>query len=233
MASKWLVAFNGSPRGERGNTPLMMGAFLEGYAEATGERPELLPLVQRERMPEYVRAFADADAVFLGFPLYTDAMPGIVKAFIDALEPRCGAHDNPEILCLVQSGFPEAVHSRAVEAYLQQLAGRLGSRYVGTLVKPSGESTRLRPPERNAQLFARLRELGRVYAETGALDAKVLALLASPERFPFWLRPILGLFLRSRTAHFFWDRQLREHGAYERRFDRPCTEEPGSEAPRA
>ena len=221
MPSKQLAVINGSPRGERGNTPLMLDAFLEGYEEVSGDRPEILHLAQAEPLADCVTAFAGADAVLLGFPLYTDAMPGIVKAFLDALEPRCGADGNPGLLFLVQSGFPEAVHSRAVEAYLARLAWRLGSRYVGTIVKPSGEGTRLRPPERNAQLFARLRELGRVYAGSGALDPKVLGLLASPERFPPWLSPVLRLFFRSKTANFFWDKQLREHGAFERRLARP------------
>jgi NAD(P)H-dependent FMN reductase len=203
----------------------MLEAFLDGVAEVAGERHAILPLVDRSRLPEYVSQFAKADAVLLGFPLYTDAMPGIVKRFVDALEGRCAAPANPELLFLVQSGFPEAVHSRAVEAYLERLAGRLNCRYVGTIVKPSGEGTRLRSPERNAQLFARLRELGRGYAAVGTLDPKVLALLASPERFPFWLTPILRLFLRSRSARFFWDKQLRENGAFERRDDRRYTAE--------
>ena len=42
-----------------------------------------------------VQAFADAECVWLGFPLYTDGMPGIVKTFIEALEPLKGREDNP------------------------------------------------------------------------------------------------------------------------------------------
>ena len=48
-------------------------------------------------------AFEKAECVLLGFPLYTDAMPGIVKAFIDRLEPFIGRKHNPPIGFLVQS----------------------------------------------------------------------------------------------------------------------------------
>ncbi|UCF10592.1 MAG: hypothetical protein JSW65_02660 [Candidatus Bipolaricaulota bacterium] len=221
MPSTRLVALNGSPRGRRGNTPLMLDAFLDGVEEVWGTRPVLHHLAEAGDSEEPVHVFGEASAVLLGFPVYTDAMPGIVKAFIEALEPLCARPEGPELIFLVQSGFPEAIHSRAVEAYLERLAARLRGRYVGTIVKPSGEETRLRPKERNATLFARLCELGRSYATTGELDAKVLALLASPERFPWWLSPVLRLFFRTNTVNFLWDRQLRENGVFEERFARP------------
>jgi NAD(P)H-dependent FMN reductase len=199
----------------------MLRAFLEGVEASLGDPVETYHLAGADGEAGAVQAFAEARAVILGFPLYTDAMPGIVKAFIEALEPHCARPEGPELIFLVQSGFPEAIHSRAVEAYLERLAGRLNGRYVGTIVKPSGEGTRLRPQERNASLYARLRELGRSYATKGELDRKVLALLGSPERFPFWLSPIVRLFFRTNTVNFFWDRQLRENGVFEERFARP------------
>ena len=89
-----------------------------------------------------VQAFAGAECVLLGFPLYTDAMPGMVKHFIEALEPLAGRKDNPSLGFLVQSGFPEGLHSRYVERYLEKLAERLGCPYLGTIVKGNGEGVR-------------------------------------------------------------------------------------------
>lgn len=225
MPSMRLAAINGSPRGGTGNTALMLGAFLDGAGEVAGSRPEIIHLAEAGSEEKAVQAFAEATSVVLGFPLYTDAMPGITKAFIDALEPLCARDEGPDLVFLVQSGFPEAVHSRAVETYLARLTDRLNGRYAGTIVKPGGEGTRLRHEERNAELFARMRELGRSFATSGALDEKVLRLLATPERFPWWLIPVLRLFYRTRTAKFFWDRQLRENGAFEERFARPYVQE--------
>jgi len=41
--------------------------------------------------------FAEAQQVILAFTLYTDAMPGIVKQFIEQLEPLCGRNNQPKV----------------------------------------------------------------------------------------------------------------------------------------
>jgi len=92
-------------------------------------------LIRVKSTDEFVQAFAEAECAWLGFPLYTDAMPGIVKHFIDALEPLAGRKNNPPLGFLVQSGFPEGLHSRYVERYLEKLAARLGSPTWGRLSK--------------------------------------------------------------------------------------------------
>ncbi len=88
-------------------------------------------------------------------------MPGIVKAFIESLAPFKDRPDNPPLGFLVQSGFPEAAHSRFVERYLQKLAQRLGSPYLGTIVKGGAEGTRIMPENMTHDLFAALEQLGR------------------------------------------------------------------------
>ena len=121
----------------------MLEQVVKGFT-ANGQRTaETFHLVRQNALDSYRDAFASAEAVLLGFPLYTDAMPAIVKAFIEALSPLRGREDNPPVGFLVQSGFPEAVHSRHLERYLAKLAGRLGSSYLGTIVKGGGEGTRL------------------------------------------------------------------------------------------
>jgi len=55
-------------------------------------------------------------------------MPGIVKVFIESLEPLCSREGNPDVGFIVQSGFPEAIHSRYVEKYLEKPSLRLGCR---------------------------------------------------------------------------------------------------------
>jgi len=145
----------------------------------------------------------------------------MVKAFIETLEPFCGRANNPSIGFLVQSGFPEAVHSRYVERYLERLAQRLGCPYVGTIVKGGGEGVRFTPPQKNRALFETLRQLGAIYGQTGQFDPALLARLAKPERFPKAMTPVFKVLLKTGLASMFWDSQLKENGAYERRFVRP------------
>jgi multimeric flavodoxin WrbA len=216
-----LTVFNGSPRGRRGNTPILLGEFIKGF----GGEVETHHLVRVNDLEGHVRAFAEAECVWLGFPLYTDAMPGIVKSFIEALEPLRERKNNPPIGFLVQSGFPEALHSRYIERYLEKLAARLDSPYLGTIVKGGGEGVRVMPPQATRTLFENLQLLGTRFAADGELDAGILEQIARPERYPKVLGPVFRLFLRTPIAHTYFDNQLKENGVYDQRFARPFMEE--------
>ena len=77
------------------------------------------------------------------------------------------------------------------------------------------------PPEMTRGLFENLQALGVGLARDGRLDAGVLARLAAPERYPFYLGPVFEVFLRLPLAHSYFDGMLKQNGAYERRFARP------------
>ena len=215
-----VTVFNGSPRGKKGNTPIMLGELMKGF----GGDCETHHLIRVNDLEQQTQAFADAECVWLGFPLYTDGMPAVVKTFIEALEPLKGRENNPPIGFLVQSGFPEGLHSRYVERYLAGLAARLGSVYLGTIVKGNGEGTRIMPAEMNEKLFNNLHNLGKGLVENGELDPDVLRSIAKPERFPLILGPLFKAFLKTKMSHRYFDNMLVENDAYEKRNDRPLLE---------
>ena len=212
-----LTVLNGSPRGEKGNTPIMLGEFIKGF----GGDFELHHLINRKDIDQQVEAFSKAECVWLGFPLYTDGMPGIVKSFIEALEPFKDNKNNPPMGFLIQSGFPEGIHSRYIERYLEALASKMGSPYLGTIIKGNGEGTRLVPDEMNRKLFDALNALGTGLAEMGELDIRLMKKIASPERYPRILGPLFRLFLKTKLSHQYFDRILVENNAYDSRNDRP------------
>ena len=212
-----LTLFNGSPRGRRGNTPI----FLREIADGFGGPSEIHHLVRLKETQQMVQAFTEAECVILGFPLYTDAMPGIVKHFIEALEPLVGRANNPPLGFVVQSGFPEGLHSRYMERYLEKLAERLGSPYLGTVVKGNGEGVRSMPPEATRSLFGALQAVGTCLAESGRFDPAALKDIAQPEKFPVILGPIFKVFLRLPAAHGYFDEMLKKNGVYAKRFRRP------------
>jgi hypothetical protein len=212
-----LTLFNGSPRGRKGNTAIFLREIAAGFG-GPGETHHLVRLNDTDKM---VAAFAEAECVILGFPLYTDSMPGVVKHFIEALEPLVRRENNPPIGFVVQSGFPEGLHSRYVERYLERLAGRLGCPYLGTIVKGNGEPVRIMPPKMTANLFANLQAIGAGLAAEGGFDPAILPKIAHPEQFPAILGPVFKLFLRLPIAHSYFDNMLKQNSAYERRFARP------------
>jgi len=167
-----------------------------------------------------VQAFARAECAILGFPLYTDSMPGIVKHLSRRLN-AVGSGNNPPLGFLVQSGFPEGLHSRYVERYLEKLAARMGSPYLGTIVKGGGEGTRSMPSEMTRTLFTKLQALGAGLAADGRFDPQILKTIAKPERYPAILGPVFQVILRLPFAHAYFDNMMKQNGAYEKRFARP------------
>jgi NAD(P)H-dependent FMN reductase len=220
-SSKKLIVFNGSPRGKEGNTKILVEKFIEGFEANKENSHELFYLRRTQDADRFHQAFANAEQVLLAFPLYTDAMPGLVKDFIELLEPFCGRKNNPGIGFMVHSGFPEATHSRYVERYLEKLAARLDCRYMGTLVKGGSEGVRVMPAKMNRKLFNTLSLLGKAFGETGQFDEALVQKLARPERYRKIQGLLFRLFLKTKLSTFFWDRQLKKNHAYEQRFARP------------
>ena len=222
-----LTIFNGSPRGKGGNTALILEHFLKGFMETPGNSYHITYLLKAKEPAKQSSAFFEAEAALVAFPLYVDSMPARVKDFFEMLEPLCSRGENPAIMFLIQSGFPEAIHLRFLERYLEKLSRRLKCRYIGTIVKGGSEkggfaSIRNMP---NSRMFKttlrRFYEIGRSFGATGALDKDMLARLAVPERFSKTSLFMLKIFQRLGAFDASWNKQLKANGAYERRFDAP------------
>jgi hypothetical protein len=222
---KSLLLLNGSPRGERSNSMKMLARVAEGWERGGGSRPETFHLARKADFDRAVAAFAGTDVVLLGMPLYTDSMPGLVKTYIEALVPRVAVAReggvNPTLGFLVQSGFPEALHSRPLERYLEKLARRLGSTYAGTIVRGGGESLQMMPDEANKKLWARLRVLGEQLARAGRFGEEELKTIAGTERFSALTAALLSLAAKLPVVQFYWNMKLKKNGAWERRFAAP------------
>jgi NAD(P)H-dependent FMN reductase len=218
---KSLILLNGSPRGERSNSMKMMTRVAQGWERAGAARPEIYHLARRADFDRAVDAFAGAGVVLLGMPLYTDAMPALVKFYIEALEEplRLRPEAKPTLAFLVQSGFPEALHSRPLERYLEKLTRRLGASYAGTIVRGGGEALQMMPDEANGELWEELRTLGEQLAKDGRFGEAALRTVARFERFPD--QAAADPFFKLMAATGYWDRQLKTNGAWERRCAAP------------
>jgi multimeric flavodoxin WrbA len=216
-----LTVFNGSPRGKKGNTPLMLSHFIRGFESTGGKRVQTYDLNRIHDREIFKAAYGEAECVLLGFPLYVDAMPGQVKAFIESLQGYFGQPNNPPIGFMVQSGFPEGLHSRYIERYLEKLAARLGSPYLGTMVKGSGEAIQSEPEKVTAPLFETLYQLGRGFGTAGHFDPALLAQLVGMEKVPGWMLPLLQILSRTPMVTGYFDKMLKANGAYEQRYAKP------------
>jgi NAD(P)H-dependent FMN reductase len=217
-----LTVFNGSPRGLKSNTRILLSHFQHGFEETPGNQMRIFDLVHVTDQPSFRQAYEEAEIVLLAFPLYVDAMPGIVKTFIEeSLAPQRERGSNPPIGFIVQSGFPEALHSRYVARYLEKLARRLNAPYLGTVIKGGVEGIQSQPEKMTRKLLDAFYRLGRSFGQNGQFDEAILHELAQPERFPTALRPLLWLFSKLGFSNLWWDLQLKQNEAYTHRFAQP------------
>ena len=175
---RWL-ACNGSPRGRKSNTHIMLEKIREGMEEARGPLSarldwEELFLNRVRKHEELLDRIAEAEGIIFAYPLYTDSMPGIALQFLQAL---CARREHaeaegvqgsaatrlahfPPALFLVHSGFPEGVHTAHLPEVHERICGRTGLQYVGTVRKPGSEGVRLMPTFMLRSLFRTLRDVG-------------------------------------------------------------------------
>lgn len=213
-----LTFINGSPRAKKSNTARAMRPFLEGFLETPGNVCEIeYVAVHRRDLRALVERFSRAERVLLGFPLYIDAMPGIVKEFIEALAPLVGTCSGIELGFVIQCGFPETHHIRYVERYCEKLARRLGCRYLGTVAKGGLEGLDTQPPPLVERYWTLFRAIGREFGASGRLDPALLKQLATPERLS--ANQMAMVLPMVNTA--LWDRRMKENGVLDRSFDRP------------
>lgn len=216
-----LLLLNGSPRGPHANTVKMLSRLAEGWRSAEGSEPELLHLARPAEFAQALAAFPETGTVVLGMPLYTDAMPGLVMTFIEALAPRVGAAGNPVLAFVVQSGFPEALHSRPLERYFEKLARRLGSPYAGTIVHGWGGGLGAIPDHAVTPLWSNLRKLGAQLASEQRFGEHELRAVAGLERLSTVAAFGAALALRTPLGRRVWDRKFRRLGTWQSRFAAP------------
>ncbi len=215
-----LLLLNGSPRGTRSNSMKMLSRVGEGWVRGGGAEPEVLHLALERDRARAAEAFGAADTVVLGMPLYADSMPGLVMGFIETLAPFVGRGENPRLGFLVQSGFPEALHSRPLERYLAKFATRLGCEYAGTVVRPGGEVLQVMPDRANKKLWESLRSVGASLV-VGAFDPVVLSRIAGKERLSPTMVRVMSLAEKAPVTEFYWNGLLKKNGAWDKRFDAP------------
>jgi hypothetical protein len=212
-----LTVFNGSPRGKNSNTTVFLDHFLKGFTETSDNTYELTYLLGVKGPEKLAEIFANAETVLFAFPVYIDSMPAMVKDFFEALEPYCSREQNPSFVFLIQSGFPEANHLRALERYLEKLSRRLNCRYLGTIIKGGGECIRFMPKPLVKMIFQGFYKLGRSFGATGTFDKSILSRLAFPEHFSKTGLFVLKIFQRLGTVDAYWNKLLKANKSFERR----------------
>jgi multimeric flavodoxin WrbA len=129
-----ITAFNGSPRAERGNTNVMVEAFLSGASAAGAQcenvflaKKKILPCTgcnacwmktpgvcaQRDDMDELLAKVIASETIVFATPVYVDNVTGLTKNFMDRLIPIGDPHwekdENGEVRHLARHAKPRKI----------------------------------------------------------------------------------------------------------------------------
>jgi len=208
------LLFNGSPRGKTGNSEIILNNLIEGLSESPDVSTEVIRLNRPSAREEAAQKIVTADCAILVFPLYTDAMPGIVMDFIEKLEPYKSSLHKLNLGFIVHSGFPEGKQSRAVEKYLVRLTTLLGAKYAGTVIAAGsmGLSTKQQKV---------IRELGRRLPETLVFDTDLIPRASQFEELSKAMIPIMKFLSKAGLLNSYWNKILKKNGAFADRFSKP------------
>lgn len=208
------LLFNGSPRGKTGNSEIILTNLIEGLSVSPDVSTEVIQLNRPSSREEAAQKIASADCAILVFPLYTDAMPGIVMDFIEKLEPYKSSLHELNLGFIVHSGFPEGKQSRAVEKYLVRLTTLLGAKYTGTVVAAGSMGI-------SAKRLKIIRELGRRLPGTMVFDTDLISRASQFEELSRAMIPIMTILCKAGLLNSYWDKDLKKNGVFADRFAKP------------
>lgn len=175
-----LTLLNGSPRGEKSNSQVMLKWLSDGY----GEELPILNINTVQKHKAAILASLDADIIYMAIPLYFDSMPGQVMKFFEELSQYKVQLNGKKIGFLVHSGFPEGYHSYALRAVLESIADELGMEHLRTVIRGGSEGTRLMPENFQKKEAKAIRQIGKAIKSGHDIPDDVFDTLIKPIHMP-------------------------------------------------
>jgi len=206
------LIINGSPNGRKGNTEILCRRFIKGM-----QTPPEVRYVAEEDAADLAAYMDGFDRLLFFFPLYVNAMPGIVKRLFEQMRP------NPEkqVGYFIQFGFDEAAQSDYLRAILINFNKRMGYQDLGIVVAGGMAGVRFMPERMNKKLFTRLERAGMLFEQTGRFDEESIRQFGKPYRYST-AQLMLNRFMRKiGLTNLYWNSLLKKNHAYEKRFDKP------------
>ncbi|HBB67385.1 MAG: hypothetical protein A2X28_07145 [Elusimicrobia bacterium GWA2_56_46] len=219
-----LTIFNGSQKTGITNTEILVAGFVDGFSAIPGNTYTAYKLNSFKDLTEAVALFKDSDHILLAFPLYNYSMPAVVKDFIERLEPLKGKCTGKKVGFLVQYGFPEAVHARPLEKYLEHLSSLLDCAYLGTIIKGGCDSLAKSSKSRNKHIIAGISMIGRAFGTDGMLDRHLLKNYSKPETQTLLSKLFMRVFVLL-ANRYYWGAVLRKNGVEATSFARPYSDQ--------
>jgi len=216
-----ILAFNGSPRGEKSNSKVILDWIIEG----TGQQLDQHVLRTVNKHQEYIETMKASDLIIIVFPLYVDAMPGIVMKFFEEMGKAKTSIMGKKILYVVHSGFPEGKQSYPVRRFLENFSEKLGLIHLDVVIMGGSEGTRLMPPKMLTKKHDSFVAISSAVANEQTIDESAVNKLLKPIELSIWGKIGIRVFSALGLANMYWNGQLKENGVFEQRFAQPYLDE--------
>lgn len=215
------ILINGSPNGRKGNSEIFCRKFIQSMANP----PEIRYAVEED--PGKLAADLNAyDHWLFFFPLYVNAMPGILKRLFEHLQPS----EEKKVGYFIQSGFEEAFQSDWLCELLKNFNRRMGYGDLGIVVAGGMAGVRYMPERMNKKTFSRLEEAGTLYEQHGAFHPQTIQQFGKLHRYSQHQLKRMQAFKKLGLTDVFWNGMLKQNNAYHKRLDQPFAPQKG-EAP--
>lgn len=214
------ILLNGSPRGDKSNSKVMLRWFNEGY----GEDLPIYNLHLERYHKEAKEAFLQANDIFIIMPLYCNSMPAQVMRFFECLEEEKERLKGKRISALIHLGFPEGTQAHFLKEILEKIFSVLNLECKEIIIRGGSEGTRLIPEGWQRKTVKSIQALGRAFKEDRVFPREAIYYLSNPmvltrrQKFFMRLGDQLGF------SHLYWNKQLKANGALEKSFDKPYIE---------
>lgn len=190
-----VVIINGSPRIKKySNTNKIIEAFGKGMMQ-TGATYELYSLSDKNEWDAAREAFYKNTRILIALPLYVECIPGLLLEFLETLHKK--EETGTEIAFILQSGFAEGCQLRCGEEFLEKLPKKLNCSYGGCLVKGDNFGIRISDEKELERTLTPYEEMGKLYGANGNFDNEEAKKFTGPEKFPFLIRVLLGVMMKT------------------------------------
>lgn len=215
-----LTIINGTAKKGINNTEVLLKKFDEGFKQYHGNESEIYRLNYLKSKEEAVDLFRRSECIVLAFPLYVYSMPADVKEFIELLEPFCGMCSDKKIGFIVQYGFPEDIHARPLEEYLERFTKLLNGQYLGTIIKGGCDNLAASHESNSKEILDGIHEIGKIFGETGKFDKELLERYAKSKIQNSSTKKSAKNFIEF-INESYWGAKLKRNGVYDQSYARP------------
>lgn len=174
------VIINGSPRGENGNSQIIINKFLEGYSR-NGDTYEKFCVSVRDRWEEILTAVSKAENVVVVFPLYAELLPGSLLEFFEYLSETKLSERN-RFSFILHSGNLIAGTRGCCKQYLQELTKLLGCGFGGVLIRGNSFFYFNINEEKADELVQPYSEMGEYFSKYKCFFGDVVEKFAGPKK---------------------------------------------------